>query len=244
MAHQIRSYNDSTFRNIVSLNNNIWGTKDKERNLAFKISKTAFLNIEDFQYVYFINGATEFINYIALNYSIQIKDNEYRYLNIFKNTSTNDGDIFYMSYPFAGNGKFIDIPRDKSVVLDCAYLFASNLMHENIIPKNVDYVIFSLSKSHNIPDERVAWVFSKIKIPCYHILQYDNNYGINKNVLSILQKIEKYPLNHLYLKYKEQLSDLYIRHNLEENSTNLFCMNKNNRIPYYILKNYDNKSFL
>ena len=236
MGHQIRSYHDSTFRNLQP-SENIWGEKTLERELAYLISSKTFENIYEFPYVYFISGITEGINYFANKHKIIKHPNEYRYLNLFLNVSNKSGDIAYQSYPFSGDGRFHSIRTDKPVILDCAYMFASNMQNEKVLPSNVDTVMFSLSKSHNLSDYRIAWMFSKNKIPEYHVLQYDNNYSINSYVLSALKTINDRPLNYLYTKYKEQFSNLYSLKNLTENDVNLFALdNKNNRLPFYILE--------
>lgn len=235
MRHQIRSYYDSTFRNLIPLSDP-WTNKDRERELAYSICSKVFKNIHDFPFIYFINGITEGINHYASNFKIIKHRSDYRYLDLVSSNHNNGSEIFYQSFPFSGDGKFHSIKKDKPVVLDCAYLFCSNLNYDQVIPDNVDSVMFSLSKSHNLPDYRIAWMFCKNKINQYHVLQYDNNYGINSFVLPALELIQTKPLNFLYLKYKNEFSKLYSSDNLIEGDVNLFALtSKGDRIPFYVL---------
>lgn len=241
-TNQIRSYNDSTFRlkdNIYKFN--CWASKDSFRDLAYKFSKQAFTNIENFPYVYFTSGITEALNFLIPKKKFLINQNEYRYLEMFSSVTRDSSNIDskFLSYPFSGNGKFLDIPNDSPVVLDCSYIFASNLTNNKILPNNVDQVLFSLSKSHNLADYRLGWFFSKQKIKEFHVLQYDNHYGINNINFEILNTVNDLEPNYLYLKYKSMFTDMYNANNVSENDTNLFGLKNNMRIPWYHLLNVD-----
>ena len=119
------------------------------RDLAFNVSALAFNNATDFPYLYFTSGITDAINVIIPKKKTTILPLEYRYLNLFQTVTLKETDRTYMSYPFSGNGKFLTIPTDRDVILDCAYIFASNMSNAKVIPENVSKILFGLSKSHN-----------------------------------------------------------------------------------------------
>lgn len=236
--NQIRSYFDNTFR----LQNNLytygcWDKKDILRDLVYKFCLNAFSNIETFPYVYFTSGVTEAINFLVPKRKFFINKNEYRYLELFSSVTVDKtkSESTFISYPFSGNGKFIEIPTDNPIVLDCSYIFASNLTHNKILPNNVEQVLFGLSKSHNLADYRIGWFFSKYKIPEFHILQYEHNYSINNANYEILNKVNSFECNYLYLKYKDRFSELYFKNKIIENDTNLFGLKSNQRIPWYTI---------
>lgn len=236
--NQIRSYYDNTFRLQNNLYKyNCWDKKDVLRDLVYKFCSNAFSNINEFPYVYFTSGVTEALNFLIPKRKFYIKRNEYRYLELFPSITfdKSKSEIEFLSYPFSGNGKFTEVPNDGPVVLDCSYIFASNLKHDKILPNKVEQVMFGLSKSHNLADYRIGWFFSKIKVPEFHILQYDHDYGINNVNYEILLKINSVECNYLYLKYKDQLSELYHKNSINENDTNLFGIKNNQRIPWYHL---------
>lgn len=234
--NQIRSYTDDVFRKQMPVPHMVWKDCTIERELAYKLSEKAFSNIRDFPYVYFTNGITEAINYLVPQQPLRIYPSEYRYLRLFPTVSEYAGDSIYLSYPYSGNGKFYGIPQNHSVILDCAYMFASNMGHEKQLPPNVTHVLFSLSKSHNLSDYRVGWMFSRTPLRPYHVLQYDYNYTVSATVAHALELANLYEPNFLYKKYKDQLSHMYKENNLVEHDTNLFGTSKDGiRHPWYTL---------
>jgi histidinol-phosphate/aromatic aminotransferase/cobyric acid decarboxylase-like protein len=145
-------------------------------------------------------------------------------------------DLLYFSYPFAGNGQFEKIPEgNKAVFLDCAYLFASNMTNARQLPDNVEYLAFSVSKSHNLADIRCGWVMTRKKIEAYHLMQYTYGYGSSAHV-SVLQSVLSQVPNYLYLKYKDTFSAMYNANALREGDTNLFATKRSGeRVPWYKL---------
>ena len=235
---QIRSYDDNTFRYTTNLyNQEVDWNRDvaKIRNLAYSISSTAFDNVNEFPYLYFTAGVTDALNIIIPKNPVTVIENEYRYLKLFNNVTTNETDTRFMSYPFSGNGKFLTIPEDKPLILDCSYIFASDMNNQKIIPSNVKQVLFGLSKSHNLPDYRIGWILSKERIKEFHLLQYEFKYTINGNVQSVLEKVKSYDSNFLYNKHRSYISTLYKQNGIEETNTNLFGIKNDIKIPWYTL---------
>jgi len=239
---QVKSYNDNTFRaglaipEIQSLDP--IADLESARNNARRISESIFDNLSEFPYVYFTAGVTGALDYLLPRYKTQIRKYEYRYVSVF-DVTLNDSPVAYYSYPFSMNGNFGNLTelchgKDR-VLLDCSYIFASDLSNEKIIPGNVTQIMFGISKSHNLFDARTGWFFSKEKLLTYHTLQYDYGYSCALYPL-VMEKIVKYEPNYLYKKYKDKLSRLYIDNNLLEGNTNLFGTKPSGeRVMYYEL---------
>lgn len=240
---QIISYPDSSFREGLSLSRlPVAGADALEmaescRVLARKFSQTAFKNLDQFPFIYFTAGVTEAIDFLVPKQTTRILTNEYRYVRAFPQVSESaiEAEAFYFSYPFSGTGRFEPIPSAKKLILDCSYLFASNMKEISNLPEQVEYVLFGLTKSHNLSDARIGWFFSKRKILSYHVLQYDYGY-INGMYHQILNRVASSEPNALYLKYQESFSKLYREKGLLEGDTNLFALSpEGERVPYYLL---------
>ena len=240
---QIKPYKDNTFRKNLLYNidaptfapctNLYLRTQIKD-----KIS-TVIENLDEFEYTYFTSGVTHALDMLLQMYTVQADGNEYRYIFIYQTVKTElpDSEFKYITYPSSYDGKFRKLPEDKKIILDCTYLFSSNLQHNPIIPKNVEFLLFGFGKSHNVADLRLGVIFSKKKLIGIHTLQYDYMYNdsIWKNFLN---NIAPYPLNQLYLNTKDKLTEKYLEYGLTVNDTTLFAMNENNqRVPYYVLQN-------
>lgn len=241
---QVRSYNDNLFRYnlLVPEQQSLDPIADLEnaRNLAREFSGKAFDNLSDFPYIYFTSGVTGALNYLLSKNLIQVRKHEYRYVFAF-NVTLSESPVAYYSYPFSLNGNFSDLSElchgKEKVLLDCSYMFASDMTNDKIIPKNVSQIMFGVSKSHNLFDVRIGWFFSKEKFITYHTLQYD--YGYSSALYPrVMEEIIKYDPNHFYKVYKDRLSELYRENNLVEGNTNLFGTRSNGqRVMYYELPN-------
>jgi hypothetical protein len=232
----ILSYNDNLFRSdlIIPDNKSVYSKIDyvELEIIARNFCSSAFDNLDEFSYLYFTAGVTESIDFLLSRGKFNIFPGEYRYARIHNTICDTPVENFYLSYPFSGNGKFLDIPTNRNVILDCSYIFASDMKCNKILPNNVDYVLFGVSKSHNLSDLRVGWFFSKKKIHSYHILQREYGYGGIMHKL-VLENISKKRPNELYIRYRDEISNNYKKHNLVEGNTNLFALSETERIPYY-----------
>lgn len=236
---QIKSYPDLLFRKNINISvtpaTDPVELLETARTHARLLCKSAFDNLDDYPYVYFTSGITEAITFLLVRRPIFARPREYRYVFSHSNVTTTPSNVEYRSYPFSATGKFEEIPTDREVILDCAYMFASNMSNPKTLPPNVSNVLFGLSKSHNLADVRVGWVFSKTKFIGPHTLQYDYGYGSSVIANAVATALQYRP-NELYLTHKDSLSELYSANNVIENDTNLFGVNSaNERVPYYTL---------
>jgi hypothetical protein len=238
---QIFSYPDSYFRQEISLpkmpprESLSIKLAEEARTLARSISNSTFSNLDEYPFLYFTAGVSEAIDLLVPQQDTLIEKHEYRYLQAFSNVSETSGARLFKSYPFSGTGKFDPIENQLDTILDCSYIFASNMKCEKILPNNIKYVLYGLGKSHNLQDARIGWFFSKHMIRNRQILQYEYGY-INSNIHTILRKVADHEPNFFYLKYRENFSSLYHKHNLYEQDVNLFATSKSGkRIPYYTL---------
>lgn len=236
-SKQIKSYDDDFFKNLINFNDHTDQSllPTVTRDLARQFSSRVFKNIDNWPYIYFTSGITEAINFLVLSKPTYFQPDDYRYLYTLSTIkSPSDSCQYYFSYPYAGNGKFLTIPDNKNLILDCSYIFASNMNCEQYLPNNIEYILFGVSKSHNLANLRCGWFFSKQKIESFHVLQYEYNY-LGKIHKQILDAIIAYDGNYLYQKHKDKISKLYFDHNLEEFDTNLFSIKGRQKIPYYTL---------
>ena len=236
---QIKSYNDNFFRNKINLQlqqKNVTVTQfDELMIMVRRFCGQVFDNLSEFPYLYFTSGITQAIDFLVSQEITHVQRSDYRYLFTLPNSVTNESlDRMYWSYPFSSSGRFESLPSNGRIILDCAYIFASNLKCIKSLPVNVEQVLFSVSKGHNLWDLRCGWMFSRSKIPCYHIAQIDYNYISILNFV-VFESIINYPVNFLYQKYQQQFSELYKKHRLDEPDTNLFGLQNKNRLPYYSL---------
>lgn len=241
---QVKSYNDNYFRSEIKLPITLLDTQieniQRARNLARKFSSSAFKNLDEFPYIYFTSGVTEAINFLVPRQETTVIEGEYRYVRAIETVSLKSSNMYYYSYPFSGSGNFFDlkeIESNKSVILDCSYIFASDMSNDKILPPNISYVMFGVSKSHNLHDLRLGWFFSKKRFLTLHTLQYEYGYA-SSLILPTLEKISLEKPNYLYNKYKSEFSELYLKNGLIEGNTNLFGLssNKIQRIMYYELQ--------
>lgn len=112
-------------------------------------------------YVYPTNGITEGLNWWMATESRNIVMNSADYQWV-KSTSNGIGEIQYISIPSAIDGNFKDIPNDKPIALDLAYL-GSTKIRKIQVPDNVEYVFYSLSKPFGVRNVRTGWIFTKEK---------------------------------------------------------------------------------
>lgn len=244
---QIKSYNDNLFRKKITKNKieNLGYNIDTPTNTVemfsnfrkkiFDICNPYIDNLSDFEYVYFTNGITSGLDLLLQKHQTQADEKEWRYI-FFHSTVTNDFRKYrYETFPSCYDGKFREISSSQKIILDCAYLFASNMIYNKFIPSNVEYLLLSFTKSHNLADLRAGVIFSKNKIDNLHVLQYDYGYGdlIYNDIFSV---INDYNINLLYKKYDEDFRQLYDDYGLQVNDTNLFGVNElGQRYPYYVL---------
>ncbi len=243
ISNQIHSYYDSLFRCPIDIGLDKLKTDDSvalmkhTESLARELCASAFDNLDEFPYFYTTSGITEALNYKLSSVQFTALSGEYRYAMSFPNFTRKSVDVTYFSYPFSGTGKFEAIPESKSVILDCAYMFASNMTNDKYLPNNVSDVMFSLSKSHNIADMRIGWIFSKEKFTPYQILQHEFGY-LNKQHSIFIQRALEYAPNELYKRHKDAIDELYNKNKISVGDTNLFGIDQvGKRIPYYHLLN-------
>lgn len=241
---QIRSYPDDTFRTLLTYPaslepNNKKTDFENYRSKARTLISQVFDNLNEFEYLYFTHGVTNALDLILPMHEVQADPTEYRYVFVHKTVTTAPKKFRYQSWPSSFSGKFEEIKKDQQVILDCSYLFASNMCHERRIPENVSYLLIGFSKGHNLSDVRVGCLFAKQRIVGIHALQYDYGYG-DSIIGNVLQNIETKPFNYLYEKYDYQFRSLYNRYDLQVGDTNLFGIDKGKKYPFYVL-DYENK---
>jgi hypothetical protein len=152
-------------------------------------------------YVYPTNGITEGLNWWLANEtrSIHIAQGDYQWVHATKGK----GDILYMSSPSSINGNWKDIPNHMPVALDLAYV-GSTAIRKLDIPKNVEYVFYSLSKPFGVRNVRTGWLFTRKPQAKLEALIYNAKY-YNYYAWQVAEKIiNNYDIDFVYNTYQKQ----------------------------------------
>lgn len=154
------------------------------------------VDLSSFKHFYPANGVTEGLNYWMMQESrtIQVKDGEYAWVE-----GATSGDIHYVSCPSSVDGNFCDIPTDKPVMLDLAYIGSTGPQHLHI-PDNVEKVFFSLSKSLGLRNYRIGYYWSRRADPMLEKLIYSAKYYNYHSFALGEQIIDQIPIDFVYNK--------------------------------------------
>jgi hypothetical protein len=162
------------------------------------------VDLSEFKHFYPANGVTEGLNYWMMqeSRSIQVKDGEYAWVE-----GKQEGDVHYISCPSSVDGNFCEIPTDKPVVLDLAYI-GSTKIGKLDIPKNVEKVFFSLSKSFGLRNYRIGYYWSRRADPMLEKLIYSAKY-YNYYSFALGEKIiDQFPIDFVHGKLGHIQRDL------------------------------------
>jgi hypothetical protein len=227
---QIRGFPDDLFRELEPLASESGVHLKEARELAMRMSKQVFTNADSFKFVYFTAGATGALDHLLSRPTIA-DPAEYRYVFAHPTVKPDEGDTRYVTYPSSITGNHPTLP-DGRLIIDAAYAFCTELEPAELPPKT-QYVIFSLSKSHNVADYRVGWFLSKRPIAHLHVLQYEYDYG-SSLVYPLLEKASRYAANELFLRHGSQLKDRLTAAGCTVGSVPLFGFTSTGeRIPFY-----------
>jgi hypothetical protein len=116
-----------------------------------------YCDLSGFEYLYPINGITEGLNYWMWGEkrTIQVRKGDYVWVG-----GEPVGDVYYWTSPNSMEGNFCEIPTDKPVVLDLAYILSTKVKHFEI-PDNVERVFFSMSKCFGLRNYRIGYYWSR-----------------------------------------------------------------------------------
>jgi hypothetical protein len=116
-----------------------------------------YVDLSAFEYVYPVNGITEALNYWQWQEtrSIEIAAGDYQWV-----TGKPAGEVIYVSNPASYDGNFRDVPDDRPVALDLAYLL-STAPQRITVTDNVERVFFSFSKCFGLRNYRIGYYFSR-----------------------------------------------------------------------------------
>lgn len=126
-------------------------------------------------YVYPVNGITEGLNWWTgtSQYNIWSSIGEYQWVKPVGDRL--EPAITYQSIPSAIDGNYKNIVTNSPVALDLAYV-GSTKIKKLILPDNVEYAFYSLSKSFGVGNIRTGWLFTKHKDLRLHELIYGAKY--------------------------------------------------------------------
>lgn len=163
------------------------------------------IDLSDFS-VYPTCGITEGLNWWYSNEkrSITMPVGEYQWLSP---RFGNNGEIHYQSVPSSIDGNFCNIPLDRPVALDLAYVGSTAIKHIDLT-SNVETVFFSLSKSFGIRNIRTGWLFSRNPDYKLESLSYNAKY-YNYHALNISEKIiNSFDIDYIHNRLKLQQHEI------------------------------------
>ena len=170
------------------------------------------VNLTDF-YVYPMNGITQGLDwwYANENRSVYMEEGDYQWITPKGNMY--EDSIKYVSVPSAIDGNFIDIPTGCCTAVDLAYV-GSTIVKKIEIPKDVEYVFYSLSKPFGIRNIRTGWYFTRTPDEKLDALvnsaKYYNYYANDVSEAIISNFDVDFIHNSLYNKQKKICNDLSI----------------------------------
>lgn len=109
-------------------------------------------------HVYPMNGITQGLDwwYDKERRAVTMERGDYQWIHPKEGVKR----IHYVSVPSAIDGNFIDIPSDTPTAVDLAYVGSTQIQKINL-PKNVEYVFYSLSKPFGVRNVRTGWIFTR-----------------------------------------------------------------------------------
>lgn len=206
-------------------------------------SKEWLHGLENFPYMYIMNGNTDSLNTIFSlsketmswqkgDYSYYLhwhKTNNKPYNELEAPTNVTDIILSWPGYVW-GNADQLSFAKKCNAVrmhLDCAYLGL-------VEPKSIDVSEFetasiSFSKTLSIPYNRIGILFSKNEIPSLALM---NKLGyVNLSGVKLVNYImERFPLEYWWNTYSDKLDRLCKENNIKKTDCLLFGYNDNNRI--------------
>jgi hypothetical protein len=153
-----------------------------------------YCDLSNFEYLYPLNGITEGLNYWMTDEArtIQIRRGDYVWVS-----GKEFGDVHYWSSPASFDGNYCDIPTDKPVVLDLAYILSTKITKFKI-PDTVEKVFFSFSKCFGLRNYRIGYYWSKTPDRCLEPLNVNAKY-YNYHSMTLGEKlIETIPIDLVY----------------------------------------------
>lgn len=194
------------------------------KNLKTKLKNYLknIIDLSDFNFMYPLNGITEGLTNLGLEYKnqkIKIFNGDYEWLKLCSNDniSTSRGDILYISNPSSINGNYLNnwndiLEEHKNIALDCAYLGSVDIKHIKY-KENINYVYVGLSKMFGLSELRIGYVFTKSpNIPLGTLLR--NNYFNLNNIKITNELIENFSLDYIYKKYRNKQIKICSENNL------------------------------
>ena len=195
-----------------------------------------YCDLSKFEHLYPINGITEGLNYWMWEETrdIEMRDGDYVWVR-----GQPTGDVRYWTTPASFDGNFYDVPTDKPVVLDLAYILSTDIKPINI-PDNVEKVFFSFSKCFGLRNYRIGYYWSKTPDkwldPLINSAKYYNYHSMALGELLI----DKIPIDLVYKTLRPY--QLAICNELELTPSDVVWLaNTNNPLYNKFKRNYTNR---
>ena len=163
------------------------------------------VDVNEFPYFYFINGATEGINQWRMtdNRDWQYLEGEYQWANFCnkrgsKVTTPKHDEVLFISNPKCSTGNFLSEIECKKieetkcpVILDCTYISATEKKPMKVFT-NTEQIFFSFSKGFGLIGQRVGLLYSKTPHPTLKLMKAFEcwNYNGVEIAIKLLQNFQ------------------------------------------------------
>ena len=187
------------------------------------------IDLTEFPYCYFVNGATDAIHHWKLTdkrdwQRLCYGEYEYpdsistpgqvtcdvpgQYMDEVTGRSALKGNInpnkpLYISIPSAADGNYFN-PGDiqAPVILDCTYVSSTDIQRINV-PTHTEQVFFSFSKGFGLVGQRLGLVYTKEPHPTLQVLKEFENWNYS-GVRTINLIIKNFAVDEMWNKYRKQ----------------------------------------
>lgn len=195
-----------------------------------------YCDLSGFEYLYPLNGITEGLNYWVSGESrtIQVRQGDYVWVG-----GQPVGDVYYWTNPASFDGNFYNIPTDKPVVLDLAYILSTDVRKIEI-PDNVEKVFFSFSKCFGLRNYRIGYYWSRTPDRWLEPLIVNAKY-YNYHSMALGERlIETIPIDLVYNTLKPYQLEICNEFNLTPSDV-IWLANSNDPVYNKFKRNYTNR---
>lgn len=216
------------------------------------------IDLSNFPYCYFVNGATDAIHYWRLTdkrdwqklcygeYEYPdtlgssghvICDVEGQHMNEETHRAAIPGKInpnkpLYMSIPSAADGNFFNPqargPIVAPVILDCTYISSTNIQTIDV-PQNTEQVFFSFSKGFGLVGQRLGLVYTKEPHTTLHVLKEFENWNYN-GVRTIQMIMSKFAVDEMWNRHRDEQINICEEYDFEPSDCFYLATTRD---PYY-----------
>lgn len=198
------------------------------------------VDLSDFKYCYFVNGATDAIHHWRMTDNREWQKlcyGEYNYPDSLGTDGTVTCDVpgqymdadthrsgipgkidsdkpLYISIPSAADGNIFDPGKiDAPVILDCTYVGTTSIQKIKV-PRNTEQTFFSFTKPFGLVGQRLGLVYTKEPHKSLHPLKQFENWNYS-GVRTIQMLMEKFAVDEMWNRFKDKQNSICRKYNFK-----------------------------